>query len=139
MSNIQDVYRSIANMEVGSIKSRNVDKVSLAIRKGSLPLRLLLPSTTGEMEFIAIGNLQKMGWAIRDLCLFAPLGKGSGVQQFSKAMIDYLDLYMKAIKSNRSPATNCTIVGVEVQMGPIPWGAEDYWAIDITLTIEEIL
>ena len=139
MSNILDIYKSIANMKVGSVKSRNIDKVKLAVTKGQLPMRMLLPSTSGEMEFIAIGSLQKMNWAIRDLCLFAPLTKGSGVQQFSKAMVDYLDLYMVEIKSNRNPGTNSNIIGVEVQMGPIPWGAEDYWAVDITLTVEEIL
>jgi hypothetical protein len=139
VSNIQNIYKDIANMKVGSVKSRNVDKVKLGVTKGQLPLRMLLPSTSGEMEFIAIGNLQNMRWAIRDLCLFAPLTKGSGVQQFSKAMVDYLDLYMKQIKDNRHPGTNANIVGVEVQMGPIPWGAEDYWAVDITLTVEEIL
>ena len=139
MSNIQDVYTSIANMKVGSIKSRNVNKVNLTVRDSSLPLRLMLPSTSGEMDFVAIGNLQRMGWAIRDLCLFAPLTQGSGVEQFSKAMVDYLSLYIEAIKANRNPATNCTIVGVEVQMGPVPWAEKDYWAVDITLTVEEIL
>ena len=139
MSEIQDIYKNIANMQVGSIKSRNVDKVKLAVPKGSLPMRMLLPSTSGDMEFIAIGNLQQMNWAIRDLCLFAPLTKGSGVQQFSKAMVDYLSLYMEQIKENRNPSTTSHIVGVEVQMGPIPWGAEDYWAVDITLTVQEIL
>ena len=139
MSEILDIYKSIAKMKVGDVKSRNIDKVKLAITKGQLPMRMLLPSTSGEMEFIAIGSLQKMNWAIRDLCLFAPLTKGSGVQQFSKAMVDYLELYMAQIKENRHPGTKANIIGVEVQMGPIPWGAEDYWAVDITLTIEEIL
>ena len=139
MSEILDIYKSIAKMKVGDVKSRNIDKVKLAITKGQLPMRMLLPSTSGEMEFIAIGSLQKMNWAIRDLCLFAPLTKGSGVQQFSKAMVDYLELYMAQIKENRHPSTKANIIGVEVQMGPIPWGAEDYWAVDITLTIEEIL
>ena len=121
MSNILDIYESISKMKVGSVKSRNVDKIKLAVPKGSLPMRMLLPSTSGEMEFIAIGNLQRMSWAIRDLCLFAPLTKGSGVHQYSKAMVDYISLYLAQIKTNRNPGTNSNIVGVEVQMGPIPW------------------
>jgi len=139
MSDIKEIYTSISKMKVGSVKARNIDKVKLAIPKGSLPMRMLLPSTSGEMEFIAIGNLQTMGWAIRDLCLFGAVTKGSGVQSFSKAMVEYLDLYMAQIKENRNPSTTSEIVGVEVQMGPIPWGAEDYWAVDITLTVQEIL
>ena len=139
MSAILDIYKSIANMEVGSIKSRNIDKVKLAIKDGDLPLRMLLPATQGEMEFIAAGNLQHMVWAIRDLCLFAPLTKGSGIQQFSKAMVDYLSLYIAQVKVNRNPTTTSTIVGVEVQMQPVLWGEKTYWAVDIELTVEEIL
>ena len=139
MSEIQDIYKSIANMKEGSIKARNIDKVKLSIPKGNLPMRFLLPSTSGGMEFIAIGNLQKMTWAIRDLCLWKPLSSGSGIEQFSKAMVDYLGLYMEQIKDNRNPTPLSNILGVEVQMGPMPWGDDDYWAVDITLTIEEIL
>ena len=136
---ILDIYKEISKMKVGDVKSRDISKVKLAIRKGSLPMRMLLPSTSGDMEFIAIGSLQKMTWAVRDLCLFAPLAAGSGVEQYSKAMVDYLSLYMAQIKDMRHPTAQSNIIGVEVQMGPIPWGADDYWSVDITLTVEEIL
>jgi hypothetical protein len=139
MSDILEIYKSIANMMVGSIKSRNIDEVKLTIRDSDLPLRMLLPATEGEMAFVALGSLQRMGWALRDLCLFAPLTKGSGVQQYSKAMVDYLGLYMEQIKENRNPTTTSNILGVEVQMVPVLWGEKTYWAVDITLTVEEIL
>jgi len=139
VSDILDIYRSIANMEVGSIKSRNVDKVKLAIKDGELPLRLLLPSTSGEMDFIAIGSLQNMAWTIRDLCLFAPLTKGKGIESFSKAMVEYLSLYLAQVKANRNPTTTSNIVGVEGTMMPVLWAEKTYWAVDITLAVEEIL
>ena len=139
MSNILDIYTSISKMKVGSVKARNIDKVKLEIRDSYLPLRLLLPATEGEGDFVMIGNLQKMGWAIRDLCLWAPTTKGSGIQQFSKAMVEYISLYVEEIKSNRNPATNCTIVGWEVEMKPVLWTEKTYWAVDITVTVEEIL
>jgi len=139
MSAILDIYKSIANMKVGSVKSRDINKVKLTIRDGDLPIRMLLPSTEGEMTFIAIGTLQRMGWAIRDLCLFAPVTKGSGIKQFSKAMVDYLSLYIAQVKANRNPTSQSNIVGVEVQMAPALWGEKTYWAVDITLTVEEIL
>ena len=139
MSDILEIYKSISKMKVGSIKCRDIDKVKLTIRDGSLPLRMLLPSTKGDMDFVAIGNLQKMGWAIRDLCLFAPLTKGSGIQQFSKAMVDYLSLYIEQVKANRNPTKTSNIVGIEVQMVPVLWAENTYWAVDITLTVEEIL
>lgn len=139
MSEILNIYKSIANMKVGSIKSRDINKVKLAIRDGDLPMRMLLPSTSGEMDFIAIGSLQSMGWTIRDLCLFAPVTKGSGIQQFSKAMVEYLSLYLAQVKENRNPTTTSTIVGLEGQMAPVLWAEKTYWAVDITLTVEEIL
>ena len=139
MSEILNIYKSIANMKVGSIKSRDIDKVKLAIKDSDLPLRMLLPSTQGEMEFIALGDLQNMDWVIRDLCLFAPLTKGSGIQQFSKAMVDYLSLYLVQIKGNRNPTAYSNIVGVAVKMIPVLWAEKTYWAVDIILTVEEIL
>ncbi len=139
MSDILKIYKSIANMKVGSIKSRDIDKVKLAIRNSDLPMRMLLPSTAGDMGFIAMGNLQNMAWTIRDLCLFAPLTKGKGVEAYSKAMVEYLSLYMKEIKKNRNPTRLSNIVGVEGQMTPVQWADTKYWAIDIVLTVEEIL
>ena len=139
MSEILNVYKSIANMEIDSIKCRDIDGITLEVRDGSLPLRLLLPSTEGDGEFVAIGTLQKMTWVIKDLCLFAPLTKGSGIKQFSKAMVEYIALYLEAIKVNKSPATHCCSAAYAVQMTPIQWGEKTYWGVDITLTVEEIL
>ena len=139
MSEILNIYKSISKMKVGDIKARNIDKVKLTIRDSSLPLRLLLPATSGDMDFIAMGNLQNVGWTIRDLCLFAPLTKGKGVEAYSEAMVDYLSLYMEQIKDNRNPTNLSNIVGVEGSMAPVLWAEKTYWAIDITLTVEEIL
>ena len=139
MSDILDIYTSISNMKVGSVKSRNVDKVKLQIINKQLPLRLLLPATSGDMDFIAMGNLQNMAWTIRDLCLFAPMKQGVGVEKYSKAMVEYLSLYLAEVKANRNPTTTSTIIGLEGQMKPIAWADNNYWAVDITLTVEEIL
>ena len=100
---------------------------------------MLLPSTSGDLEFIALGDLQKMTWVIRDLCIWAPLSAGSGIQQYAKGMVEYIRLYVAEIKANRNPTDLSVITGVAVQMGPIAWADTDYWAVDITLTIEEIL
>jgi len=139
VSEILDIYKSISKMKVGSIKCRNIDEVKLSIRDSSLPLRLLLPSTSGDMDFIAIGDLQGVVWTIRDLCLFALTTKGSGIEQFSKAMVEYLSLYLAEIKDNRNPTNLSEIVGVEGVMMPILWAEKTYWAVDITLTVKEII
>jgi len=139
MSGILDIYKSISNMKVGSVKSRNIDKVKLAIKTGELPLRLLLPSTSGDMDFIAIGDLQGIAWTVRDLCLFAPVTKGKGIEYFSKGMVEYLSLYMAQLKANRNPTNTSVVIGAEGVMQPIQWAEETYWAVDITLTIKEIL
>ena len=139
MSEIHDIYRSIANMEVGSIEARNIDKVKLEVEDDSLPLRLLLPATTGAGDFIAIGTLQQTGWAIRDLCLFATLSKGKGIEQFSSAMLDYIALYLEQLKANRNPTSQSSVDGWEIQMNPVLWAEKSYWAVDITVTVKEIL
>jgi hypothetical protein len=139
MSDILDIYTSIANMEVGSIKSRNIDKINLTVRDGSLPLRLLMPATEGDMDFVALGTLQKITWVIQDLCLWAPVTQGKGIEQFSKAMVEYLSLYMEQVKANRNPAGQSCILGVAAQMMPILWNEKKYWGVNITLTVEEIL
>ena len=139
MSEILDIYKSISKMKVGSIKCRNIDKVSLKFRDSSLPLRMLLPATSGEMDFVAIGSLQNMAWTIRDLCMFAPLTKGKGIESHAQAMVEYLSLYLAEVKANRNPTALSNIVGVEGVMEPVLWGEKTYWAIDITLTVEEII
>jgi len=139
LSDIQEIYKAVSNLEIGSVKSRNIDKVKLVVRDGSLPLRLLLPSTTGDMDFIALGDMQGVAWTIRDLCLFAPLTKGRGIEQYSSAMVDYLSLYFEQIKANRNIYGTSTIIGVEGSMNPVQWAEKSYWAIDITLTVKEII
>ena len=140
MSNIASVYTAIAAYApTGATTTRNISAVQLTVRNADLPCRLLLPSTSTEGDFVMMGNVQKVGWAIRDLCLWAPLGAGTGIAQYSSAMLTYISSYLSKIKAGRNPATNCTIVGYEAQMGPVPWGDKDYWAVDITVTVEEIL
>jgi len=138
-SNIKGIYTALANMRVGSVKARNINKVKLSIKAADLPIRLLLPGTKGEGEFVAMGTSQKMIWTIRDLCIWAPLTMGKGIEQFAESMVDYMALYIEAVKNNRFPV-NCTnILSWEIQLGPIPWADTDYWSIDCTLTVEEQL
>ena len=139
MSDIQEIYKAIAKMTVGSVKARNISEVKLSVKDGDLPLRLLLPSTSGDMDFIALGDMQGVAWTIRDLCLFAPLTKGKGIEQYSKAMVDYLSLYFAQVKSNRNIYNTSTIIGVEGSMQPVLWAEKSYWAVDITLTVKEII
>jgi hypothetical protein len=140
MSNIASVYTAIAAYApTGVTTTRNITAVQLTVANADLPCRLLLPAIQGEMEFVNMGNLQKQVWTIRDLCLWAKLGSGSGVEQYTSAMSTYIGSYLSKVKAGRNPATNCTITKVETQMGPIPWAEDDYWAVDITLTVEEMI
>lgn len=139
MSAIGEIYTRISKMKVSGVKCRNIDKVRLAIRSRDLPMRMLLPSTTGDLSFIAIGTLNNIQWVIRDLCLWAPLTGGKGIEQYSNSMVIYLKEYIAALKRLRNPTGQSTIMAVSFAMGPIPWGDNDYWAVDIQLTVEEIL
>lgn len=142
MSNIAAVYTTIAGWSLtGVTTTRNITAAQLAVANADLPCRVLVPSTRleGEDVFVMIGNLQNVGWSIRDICLWAPMGSGTGVEQYTAAMTSYITDYLSKVKANRSPATNCTILGIEVQMGPVAWADKNYWAVDITLTVEEII
>lgn len=142
MSNIASVYTAVSNYEpTGAATTRNIAAVQLAVRNADLPCRVLLPSTRLEADdvFVMLGNLQRVGWSIRDLCLWAPMGAGTGIGQYASSMLTYISSYLSIVKTGRNPATNCTIQGIEVQMGPVNWADKNYWAVDITLTVEEIL
>jgi len=69
MSDILNIYASIAGMDITGVNIRDIGDIKLAVTQGGLPMRMLLPSTQGDMSFIAIGSLQDLTWVIRDLCL----------------------------------------------------------------------
>ena len=138
-SAIKTIYKEIANFKIGKVKSRNINKINLIVKGKDLPCRMLMPSTSGDMDFVGLGSLNNITWVIRDLCLWAPLSAGPGIEQYADSMVSYIRLYIAAIKALRNPTDQSTITGVAFQMGPIPWAEKDYWAIDVTLTVEEIL
>lgn len=126
-------------MRVGSVVARNIDEVSLTVQEADMPVRLLLPATSGELFFVeGVGSLTNTTWDIRDLCLFAPVDKGAGVQDYSQALVQYLELYAEAVKENRCLGGLCTIESWTSSILPVPWADSTYWAVDVTLTVEEI-
>ena len=142
MSAISSVYDALAAMEVGSAKLTATDVTSVKLINyldGDLPKRLLMPKTEGDMAFIAIGDLQKVTWVIQDLCLISPVTSDFGVHQHASTMMTYLSDYLTAIKALRNPATGCVVTGVGVEILPVLWGEKTYWAVDVSLTVEERL
>jgi hypothetical protein len=138
-SAIETIYREISKMTISKVKARNIDKVKLTVNQKDLPMRMLLPSTQAEHTFVGFGTLNRLTWVIRDLCLWAPIKSGSSIEKHAGSMVSYIKLYIDALKSNRNPTLQSNIMGVTFSMGPIPWGDGDFWAIDTTLTVEEIL
>jgi len=136
---ISNIYREISKMKIGTIPARNIDKIKLEIKDSDLPMRMLLPSAEGDLGFVGIGSLNNIQWTIRDLCLWAPVSAGKGIEQYAGSMVDYLKLYIAAVKASRNPTGQSTISNVAFTMGPVPWGEQDYWAVNIILTVEEIL
>ena len=138
-SALSEIYREISNFTISNVKSRNINKINLIVEETDLPCRMLLPSTAGELKFVGIGTLNNITWIIRDLCLWAPLTAGSGIEQFADSMVSYMKLYIAEVKATRNPTNQSHITGIAFQLGPVPWAEKDYWAIDTTLTVEEIL
>lgn len=135
---ILDVYTAISNMALGGVICRNLPEVQLEISEGDLPVRIMLPSTEGEGEFVAIGSMEKVTWQIRDLCLWAPLDMGQ-IGQVAEPMMQYVKAYLDGLAAQRSPVAATVIAGFAFKIGPIAYGEASYWAVDVTLTVEEWL
>ncbi len=139
-SQIAAIYLAISKLKIGKIKCRNITKIKLEIRDKDLPCRFLLPATEGELNFVALGaSPVSVKWVIRDLCLWAPISKGSGIEKFSKAMLEHEMLYIKRLQEGMHPTTQSVVTSVSWRQGPVPWAKKDYWAIDYTLTVTEII
>ncbi len=138
-SAISEIYDALAGLSISGVRVRNIDKAKIKVSASDLPVRILLPSTSGELSYVAIGTLNKVEWSVRDICLWAPLSSGRGIEQHADDMVDYIKAYVAALKTLRNPTPQSVITNVGFQMGPVPWAADDYWAVDTTLVIEEIM
>jgi hypothetical protein len=135
---IVEIYSALADLKIGKVKARGLSKVQLSVTKADLPMRMLLPSTEGEVNFISLGVLNRAMWEIRDLCLWAIIQPGNSLSTYAESMVQYLKLYTAAIKDLRGPTSQSNIKAMRFTIGPVPWGDQDLWAIDIRLTVEEI-
>lgn len=139
-SQISPIYKAISKWRVGDVKCRNIEKIKLAIKDKHLPCRFLLPATEGDLNFVALGSSPiNIKWQIRDLCLWAPISAGSGIEMYSGAMLEYEMLYIKRLQENLNPTTQSVITNVTWRQSPIPWAKKDYWGIDYTITVVEIV
>ena len=127
-SAIDAIYRELSKTKIGNAKARNIDKVKLGINKRDLPVRMLLPSTSGDLSFVSFGTLNRIEWVIRDLCLWAPLVSGTGVEKHAGSMVTYIKDYIAKLKTIRNPTGQSNIIGVAFAMGPVPWAENDYCA-----------
>lgn len=136
---IIDIYEAISEMKIADVKARNLEEIKIQVRASDCPVRMLLPSTRGEQGFVAIGTLSATQWFIRDLCLWQPVTEGTGIEQCAREMVVFMALYAAGIRAMRNPTPESVIISVSFQLGPVPWALTDYWAIDITLVVEEHL
>jgi len=136
---LRQIYEAMSEMAVGDIGCRNLDEIKLTVRAEDCPMRLLLPSTKGDQGFIAIGSLSKTLWHVRDLCLWQPVVAGSGIEQCANELLTYVEEYGAAVRALKAPTAESVIVTVVFQLGPVPWAATDFWAVDTLVGIEEFL
>lgn len=134
---LRDIYFQLSEMAVGGVVARNLDEIKLQVRADDCPMRLLLPATEGDLAFMGIGALTKANWRIRDLCLWQPIVAGSGIEQCANEMLAYIEMYGTGIRALRNITAGGHIVSVTYKMAPIPWGATDFWSVDITVEVEE--
>ena len=139
-SNISSVYTVLTAYDpTGVLTNRDITAAKLEVADADLPCRILIPATEGTSGFVGIGNLLTITWTIQDVCLWAPVGAGAGVQQYSTAFVTYIKSYLDKVKADRSPAAGCHISDVSFKIEPTQWGSKTYWAINTTVTVEEKL
>lgn len=138
MSEILATYRALANLQLGGVKGKALEDVSLDVADADLPQRIILPMPKGDGEFVAIGSLRKVIWSIRDLCLWSPIHAG-GIDRFAAPMVRYIESYLVALAANRGIGAQSHVSGFAFQITPIAWGEGQYYAVDVTLTVEELL
>ena len=134
---LRDICAAIAETPIADITARNLDELTLQVRADDCPIRLLLPSTSGDSAFVGIGATGRTIWTIRDLCLWQPIIEGTGIEQCGNDMMAYMELYVTAFRALRNPTAGSALTSFVVQMGPVPWANGDFWAVDATLTVEE--
>lgn len=135
---IEAIYLALQKFDLGKVRCRGLDDVKLDVNIKELPLRMLLPNTSGEQSFaVAIGSLSEVTWAVTDLCLWAPLSSG-GRRKYAGPMIRYCKAYLDQVRQTRNPTNLSEIVGVTFDVGPQPWADGDYWAVETQLAIREV-
>ena len=138
MSAIDDIYLAFSNLSLGGVRCRNLSALTAQVEQADLPLRLMVPTTSGEGNFVMIGTLQKVEWALHDLCLWAPAETVNDGRYF-QPMMDYIKAYLTAIKAILTPTDQSHITGWNFQIGVRPWGDAQYLAVDATFSVEEYL
>lgn len=138
MSGIDEIYLAVANLNLGGIVCRNLPEVTLEVGQADLPLRILIPSTQGDGQFVMIGTLQKVEWALNDLCLWAPIDGGS-IERYAEPMLAYIKAYLAALKTILTPTAQSVLTGFTFEMKPRVWGEATYWAVNTLLAVEEYL
>ena len=139
-SNISTVYTVLTAYDpTGVTTNRDITACKLEVADADLPCRILTPATEGEASFVGIGNLLSINWKIQDICLWAPVGAGTGVQQYSAAFVTYIKSYIDKVKADRSPAAGCAITGLSFMISPIAWAKKNYWGVETIVTVEEKL
>jgi hypothetical protein len=135
-SALEAIYASLTKMSLAGIKCRGLAEVKLEVNERDLPIRMLLPNTTGETGFVGVGTLQEMVWQVTDVCLWDLLSAG-GLEKMADPMVRYMVGYLKALKALRNPTTQSEIQGVGFELGPQLWADGQYWAIRMNLAIKE--
>ena len=139
MSDILSIIDAISKISVAGTTAIDIPEMDFTIEDAELPLRLLLPSTEGDSDFVGIGSLKSIDWKIQDLCLFAKTSSGAGIVQYASTMVSYVANYLTAVKAKRGIYGQSSIQGVSVKMGPVLWNEVPYWGVNIILTVKEIL
>lgn len=150
MTAIVGIYAALAALDVKiggtTVPVRNYDEQKKSVVSADTPIRLLLPlapeSEAREGRFIAMGNLTRVTWQITDRMLFKPISQGKGINTAADDLVEYVNNYIEAIRSNRALTAQSHIVSYNFVATEIVYPdiqGTEFFGVDAILEIEEIV
>ncbi|HOA25595.1 MAG TPA: hypothetical protein PLD57_14740 [Aggregatilineales bacterium] len=122
----------------------NFDAIPNRVDAEMLPVRLLMPlqdrnAAGSAFTFIALGKTARAERRIVDLLLLRSLAQSTNIKAPIEDLVQYVDAYEAAVRSNRGLTANAAITGLDVALGRFEFGGVEYFGAEMTLTIYEAL
>ena len=152
MSNFRTVFTNLAALTITvsstTPQAFDLNAIPPDVNPAKLPCRILLPFGAEAEQghaftFTEFLNSQaaEATWHITDLCLWATVGAGRGLQSYAATLASYAAAYLEVIRTNWQIAAYCQIVGATFGIGAFeyPGGSGQYYfGVECKVEVQEL-